>query len=195
MSEQAWAPPEHGPDVTELLVAEHRSLIGDLEQVRAMRPAKARRAAFEKVAARLAAHEAAEVVALHPVLIQLPGGRELRDEAADEERQAAHEVQRILRKMFWRPGAYSVGSRLTALQESLSRHAEFEEREILPLLASCESEHKRQMIGAWIENAEALAPTRPHPRMPRRPGVLMVLGPGVAIADKLRDKVRKWLEP
>ena len=44
-------------------------------------------------------------------------------------------------------------------------------------------------IGGKVENAKKLAPTRPHPLAPNNVVCHKLVGPGVCLVDRLRDKL------
>jgi len=49
------------------------------------------------------------------------------------------------------------------------------------------SEQERGDLGAQLEQAKRLAPTRPHPHMPCTPEVLKVAAPIAGATDRIRD--------
>ena len=52
------------------------------------------------------------------------------------------------------------------------------------------SEQELGDLGAQLEQAKRLAPTRPHPHMPCTPEVLKVAAPIAGAADRIRDALR-----
>jgi hypothetical protein len=47
--------------------------------------------------------------------------------------------------------------------------------------------HKARRLGAEIERAKRLAPTRPHPHVPPNPKLLRRLAPAAAVLDRARN--------
>ena len=69
-------------------------------------------------------------------------------------------------------------------------HAEAEERELFPILESkVDPERLREMSDA-IERAERMAPTHAHPHSPESASGNMLVGPFVAMVDKVRDRLK-----
>jgi hypothetical protein len=75
------------------------------------------------------------------------------------------------------------------LAGQIREHAGKEEAELLPALGGVMSQEERLQLGTDIEQTKAKAPTRPHPAAPDRPPMNKVLGPGVALVDRLRDRL------
>ena len=44
-------------------------------------------------------------------------------------------------------------------------------------------------LAAKVETAKKLAPTRPHPSAPNNPVFHKLVGPGVGLVDRVRDKL------
>lgn len=185
----------HGPDVTVQLTTEHRRVRRLLADLVDLAP-PARREALLLLGELIARHETAEQSAVHPVLAQEPGGRELRDEALAQERELSRSLIRLMR-LGRRPrplgGRFArEHARLVGL---LDRHVDFEEQRVMPLLRAAEGAGKRQMMGAWVSQAEAVAPLRPHPHAPQRLPGLLAFGPLLALGDRLRRRARRLGRP
>jgi hypothetical protein len=83
-------------------------------------------------------------------------------------------------------------ARFAAFEQAVVAHATHEEQEEFPLLRSnTEPDKLRRMSGA-VRAAEAVAPTRPHPSAGESAAGNLLLGPPVAVFDRMRDAVRDW---
>jgi hypothetical protein len=183
-----------GPEVTALLSEQHREFRRSFAELRAMREPLARRDALERLSCQLSKHEAAEAMAVYPVVAHLASGPELRARALADERQTARLLANCLRKSFWRPRSRGLRRLLCQLEAALDEHASYAEEMIFPVLRLAEDERKRRMMGTWIENAESIGPTRPHPHGPQRLPGLIALLPVLAVLDRLRDAARRRVE-
>lgn len=165
--------------------AEIRSLFAEVESAPA---GEAKRDAFQRLVRKLAVHETAEEEVVHP-LARLPEDGEavveerLREE--DEAKRALSELEQL------GVDAPDFGARLEQFRQAVLRHAESEEREEHPRLASSQSQERLIDLADTFRTAESMAPTRPHPHGPESAVGNIVLGPFVAIADRVRDGLRK----
>ncbi len=73
----------------------------------------------------------------------------------------------------------------------VASHAQLEEREIFPRLRESHSREELERMAKGVQAAEAVAPTHPHPRGPESAVGNVVVGPFVAVADRVRDAIRK----
>jgi HAD superfamily hydrolase (TIGR01509 family) len=183
----------HAPDVTVLLTEEHGRLTRFVEELGELRRPAARRDALVLLAERMARHETAEQEALYPVLNRLPGGSDLKRRAVAQERALQRHLVRTMRRSVLLPAGRGFHRDLETLAGMLEEHRAFEEERVFPLLRAAEHGDKRRIMGSWVSHAERLAPTRPHPHVPPRLGALVALGPGLAAADRMRERARRWL--
>ena len=68
-------------------------------------------------------------------------------------------------------------------------HISFEENEVWPGFRKALSPEEANELGEKLEQGKKMAPTRPHPHTPPKPGILKATGPVVSAADKARDKI------
>ena len=182
-------------DVIELLVAEHAVIRAGFDAVVHEWESFARRDRFESLARLLAQHEIAEEEAVYPVLGQLgPEGREVRDALLAAERRGKVLLAGAIRQSFWRPGSRRFKATVVKLRDAVEAHAAREEQVAFPLLRRRVNDTKLQMMASWLRQAEALAPTRPHPHGPERLFALVAIGPILALVDHGRDRARRLLE-
>lgn len=188
-------PVDHGLEVTSLLMKEHARFRQEMAELLEERDEYLRRDAFEALVHRVVQHETVEEATIYPVLAQLDGGPELRDEVLRQEREVASHLAHTMRRLVWRPRGRKTQRLVGEFSDVLERHLAFEEDSVIAAIAALEDEHKRQMMGSWAQRAESIAPTRPYPYGPQHlPGILS-LGPALAIIDRMRDRGRKLVRP
>jgi hypothetical protein len=69
----------------------------------------------------------------------------------------------------------------------IRHHVREEETDLFPgLREACSADELRE-LGAKVETAKKLAPTRRHPAAPDRPPLNTLLAPGAGLVDRLRD--------
>jgi hypothetical protein len=78
---------------------------------------------------------------------------------------------------------------LAQLEDVLRDHVSDEENEQFPELRAQVPAEELIEIGRKVENAKKLAPTRPHPLAPNSEVFHKLVGPGVGLVDRLRDKL------
>jgi hemerythrin superfamily protein len=78
----------------------------------------------------------------------------------------------------------------TRVKEMVAEHALNEEREVFPPLRQHQDEQMLESMRRAVEVAEAIAPTHPHAAAPESAAGNMVVGPFVAITDRVRDALR-----
>jgi len=78
---------------------------------------------------------------------------------------------------------------LADLENILRDHVRDEENEQFPQLRAQVPGEELIEIGEKVENAKKLAPTRPHPMAPNNEVFHKLVGPGVGLVDRLRDKL------
>ena len=80
--------------------------------------------------------------------------------------------------------------KVTVLTENVRHHVKEEERELFPLLRSTLTKVRLQELGAELEQARAVAPRHPHPRLPTgRPDHLLQDAVS-SVIDRTREAVQ-----
>lgn len=74
--------------------------------------------------------------------------------------------------------------------EQMLAHAEHEERAEHPRIMQNEPPEKLERLTSAFETAEKTEPTRPHASAPESRSGNLVLGPILAVTDRVRDAVR-----
>ena len=174
-------------DAVDVLLAQHERIKDLFGQVTAASGAQ-KRELFEDLVRLLAVHEAAEEELIHPL--------SRRDDAAgdavvqarlEEEQQAKRDLANL----------YDVGTddpafdtALRQLREAVVAHAEHEEHEEFPALRRAVPAEQLTRLAGMVRAAEQLAPTRPHPRLPSSATGNLIVGPPMAVFDRIRDAIR-----
>ncbi|MFI2780861.1 hemerythrin domain-containing protein [Streptomyces sp. ALB3] len=130
-------------------------------------------------------HAFAEEVVLWPVLRRLSADGEQLTSRVEEEHQ---EINDLIAEMD-RVGHEGRGhDELVRRAFSLIRQDIRDEEDVLlPRLQQSLSPRQLRRLGAVWENVRRTAPTRPHPRVPRRPPGNAVLGVPLSAFDRARD--------
>ncbi len=88
-----------------------------------------------------------------------------------------------------KPGAGEAGFEELISKFALAgrEHIAYEETQVWPALRAALSHHEAAELGEKLESGKSMAPTRPHPNTPPKPGILKSAGPGRTAAGKARD--------
>jgi hemerythrin superfamily protein len=178
----------HSEDVVDLLVGQHEQVRG-LFSLLDQGDAKERQETFEELVRLLAVHETAEEEVVYPaVRSMVDDGDDLADARTSEEAEAK-EALAELEELG--PDHPEFSAKLDAFKQMVLTHAGNEEREIFPRLRDTHSRDQLESMAVGVRSAESLAPTRPHPRGPESAVGNIAVGPFVAMADRVRDAIRK----
>jgi hemerythrin superfamily protein len=176
-------------NVVELLLEQHsqiRILFRDVASASASR----KQELFEEMVRLLAVHESAEEEVVHPVARRkIDNGDAIVESRLEEEGEAKEALAEL----------YDLGVdhaefdlRLQLLADAVTEHATNEESaEFSVLLTKVDQDTLRRMA-AGVKAAMALAPTRPHPAVGESATANILVGPPLALFDRVRDAVRDW---
>ena len=172
-------------DLIDAIVADHREVAAQLDELEASGDARNRGQLVERVIAELVRHAVVEEQYLYPA-----ARRVLRDgdELADHElagHAAAEQVMKELSRTD--PTTPAFDDLVASLAASARLHIRDAERDLLPRLRSACEDVELVELGLKYEQGKKIAPTRPHPAVPDTPTANKVLGPGVALVDRIRD--------
>ena len=167
-------------DAIELLRCDHdetRRLLSALETG----PALADSGLVAQLVIAESGHEAIEEQYFWPLVRRrVQNGPRLADEAVSQEQDAKRLLDLLERH----------GSDAALLRQviAISRaHIDFEEAQVWPGVRLALSQQELGDLGAQLEQAKRLAPTRPHPHMPCTPEMLKVAAPIAGATDRIRD--------
>jgi hemerythrin superfamily protein len=174
-------------DVLDLLTEQHR-VVRDLMSTIATGPSSERAEPFEMLARLLAVHETAEEEVVHPRI------RRIGDTASDlvqtrlDEESASKKVLADLEKMD--PTSSEFELAFLSFQQDVEFHAENEESTIFPLLMADADVEERTRLGSMFVAAEVFAPTHAHRMAPDSALGNMLVGPPIAVFDRVRDAIK-----
>ena len=132
-------------------------------------------------------HEAVEEEYFWPaVRDHLADGDKLADHAIEQEQAAKFVLEDLIGRKPDDPKFEELVGRFIA---DGREHIAYEETSVWPEMERALSAEEAEELGHKIEEGKKLAPTRPHPHTPPRPGILKAAGPAVAAADRARDAV------
>ncbi|MCW2879021.1 MAG: hemerythrin [Sphaerisporangium sp.] len=155
-------------------VTEHQRLLARKQQV-------------DKLITEESKHEAVEEEYFWPAVRELvPHGNELADHAIKQEQEAKFLLDDLI---DYEPGEVRYEEMLVGFINTAREHIAFEEEQVWPELRLVISPARAMELGSKVERAKKMAPTRPHPHTPPKPGLLKATSPFVGTADRLRDLV------
>lgn len=175
--------------IVELIRQDHDHFRREFDRI-ANADADQRGELFQHLVGELARHEAAEEVLVHPTVRDLAdSGRTVAEEALEEE-NAAEDLLARMEDMD--PATPEFLDAFDLLRNDVLAHAEHEEREEHPHLASLDDGRRRALADGWHRLKET-GPTRPHPHTPQTPEVRALVGPVAGLFDRARDAARDVL--
>ena len=176
------------PDVVAILLQQHQWIRNMVGSVSSAQPS-ARAEAFEPLVRLLAVHETGEEMVVYPALRRHGGDEGNRIATARiKEEDEAKKVLSHLEKMD--KSTVEFLTAFTTFSHSVEEHASAEEREVFPLLARTIDAEELRGLGMQLQVAESLAPTHAHKRAPESALGNMLVGPFVAMVDRVRDFFR-----
>ena len=174
-------------DVIDLLTADHREVTALIAQISSTADPAQRRDTADVVISELVRHAVAEEMYVYPAMRQyLPDG-----DAAVEHDTAEHkELERTMKEL---EGVDASDPQFDGLISQLTRiladHVSDEEAEQFPQLRAAVPHEELVQLAGKVRTAKKLAPTRPHPSAPNAELFHKVVGPGVGMVDRLRDRL------
>ena len=174
-------------DVVDILTTDHHEVIDLLQQIKISTDAGERRDLTDTVISELVRHSVAEEMYVYPAMKKyLPDG----DQAVDHDVEEHKELEKTMKKLESVDAQSSDFTQLLADLENILRdHVRDEENEQFPQLRAQVPGEELIEIGEKVENAKKLAPTRPHPMAPNNEVFHKLVGPGVGLVDRQRDKL------
>lgn len=132
-------------------------------------------------------HEAVEEEYFWPaVRDRLPDGDALADHAIEQEVAGKYVLNDLI---GCKPDDPEFEQLVGRFVHDGREHIDYEEEQVWPAMRQALSAEEADELGAKIEQGKKIAPTRPHPHTPPKPGILKAAGPPVAAADRARDAV------
>jgi hemerythrin superfamily protein/carbon monoxide dehydrogenase subunit G len=179
--------PATGEDVVEILSADHREFQALIQEIRTAPDAATRSDLRDALVSGLVRHAVGEEMYVYPAIKQyVPDG-----EAAVEHDTAEHkELERTMKELeAVEPTDPQFDTLLGQLESILVDHVQDEESDQFPKLRVAIPREQLVEIGAKVQSAKKLAPTRPHPAAPNAELFHKLVGPGVGLVDRARDRL------
>ncbi|HTE73534.1 MAG TPA: hemerythrin domain-containing protein [Actinomycetes bacterium] len=178
---------ESARDVVDVLTSDHAEITALLAVISNEADPQRARDLADTVVAELVRHSVSEEMHVYPAMRKhLPDG----DKAVEHDIEEHKEIESLLKELEKADAAGSdfrdVVRRLT---DVLDDHVADEEQEQFPQLRARIPAAELVEIGAKVERAQRLAPTRPHPNAPNAKPFHLLVGPGVGLVDRLRDRL------
>ncbi|MDQ6855074.1 MAG: hemerythrin domain-containing protein [Actinomycetota bacterium] len=174
-------------DIVDAVLEDHerfRRLFADFEQATGGQ----RSELWQALVRGLAVHETAEEEIVHPQVRRwVDGGDDIVDERLAEEDAAKKELA-DLEKLGADDDEFE--SRVRAFMEKVFSHADAEEGEELPALRTAADDDTRRRMARIYHMAKTVAPTHAHKMAPESATGNVLIGPVVALMDRVRDAIR-----
>jgi len=176
-----------GPDVVDILTADHREMVVLIGEIKHTAQASQRRDLADALIAEVMRHAVAEEMFVYPAVeANVPNGSE-KVKHDKEEHQQIVELMKQIEDLDASDVAFM--ERVQQLETLLRHHAQDEESQQFPQLRAHITAAKLIEIGEKVENAKKAAPTRPHPSAPHSELFHKTVGAGVGMIDRLRDRL------
>jgi len=176
-----------GGDVIDVLISDHRDVTALIGEIRSVADPMIRRDLTDTAISELVRHAVAEEMYVYPAM---------RKYLADGEKAVEHDIEehKQLERAMKRLEAADVSSgefdaALGEFETVLADHVQDEESEQFPELRRRVPQEELTDLAGKVETAKKLAPTRPHPGAPNSQVFHKLVGPGVGMVDRLRDKL------
>ena len=170
----------------ELLRGQHESVKKMFSEMATAR-GRDREDLFDCLRKTLAVHETAEEMVVYPEVRTMNKAAERLVETRLKEEGEAKTVLAQLEKVG--PNDDQFDKLFDTFRQAVLQHASAEEEHIFPLLEENIPGAKLIEMAELIETAESMAPTHPHPHGPESALGNLMVGPFVAMVDKVRDKL------
>ena len=174
-------------DVIDVLISDHRDVTALISEIKTITDPMMRRDLTDTAISELVRHAVAEEMYVYPAM---------REHLADGENAVQHDIEehKEIEKTMKQLESADVSSEefdtaLRHLEALLADHVRDEEAEQFPELRRRIPQDELVQLAGKVETAKKLAPTRPHPGAPNTQLFQKLVGPGVGLGDRLRDKL------
>jgi hemerythrin superfamily protein len=174
-------------DVIDVLTSDHRDVTALIGEIWTITDPMMRRDLTDTAISELVRHAVAEEMYVYPAMRKhLPDG----DKAVEHDVEEHKELETTMKQLeSVDVSTPEFETALRRLESLLADHVQDEEGEQFPeLRRRIPVEDLRELAGK-VETAKKLAPTRPHPGAPNSEVFHKLVGPGVGLVDRLRDKL------
>jgi hemerythrin superfamily protein len=176
-----------GQDVVDVLTTDHREATALIAQIQSTSDPQERRDLADTLISELVRHSVAEEMYVYPAMKKhLPDG----DAAVEHDTEEHKELEQTMKEL---EGVDADEPRFEALigklESTLRDHIADEEADQFPQLRARVPHDELVEMAGKVETAKKVAPTRPHPSAPNAELFHKMVGPGVGLVDRLRDKL------
>ena len=174
-------------DVVDVLTTDHREATELIEQILGTSDPEQRRDLADSLISELVRHSVAEEMYVYPAMRDhLPNG----DEAVEHDTSEHKELEALMKALEAADaGSSEFTSTVEQIRAALRDHVSDEENEQFPALRQHLPQEKLVELKEKVELAKKIAPTRPHPSAPNAELFHKMVGPGVGLVDRLRDRL------
>jgi hemerythrin superfamily protein len=174
-------------DVIDELVTDHHAALQLLDRIASINDAEERRNLADTVISEVVRHSVSEEMYVYPAMREyLPDGEQVVEHDTGEHK----ELEEIMKQL---EGVAASEPRFDALvrelTDKLRHHARDEETEQFPRLREWVPRDELVRLREKVDTVKKVAPTRPHPDAPNSELFHKIVGPGVGLVDRLRDKL------
>ena len=174
-------------DVIDELTSDHREVTSLLDRIGTTTDPADKRELADVAITELVRHAVAEEMYVYPAMRDhLPDGEAVVKHDTEEHR----DLERTMKEL---EGVEATDPRFEQLvgelRSKLQHHVENEESEQFPKFRERVPHDERVELREKVDKAKKLAPTRPPPDAPRSPLFHKLVGPGVGLVDRVRDKL------
>ena len=174
-------------DVVDELTTDHREALDLLDRVASTADPGQRRDLADAVIAEVVRHAVAEEMYVYPAMREhLPDGEQMVEHDTEEHQ----ELEAVMKQL---EGVDASDARFEALvremTDKLRHHVHDEESEQFPQLRASIPHDQLVQLREKVVTAKRVAPTRPHPSAPNAELFHKLVGPGVGLVDRLRDRL------
>ena len=174
-------------DVVDELTTDHREALALLDRIAASTDPEEKRDLADTVIAEVVRHSVAEEMYVYPAM---------RKHVADGEKEVEHDVEehKQLEETMKRLESVDASEPrfdqlVREMTDQLRHHAHDEESEQFPKLREKLPREELVQLREKVQTAKTVAPTRPHPNAPNAELFHKLVGPGVGLVDRLRDRL------
>ena len=174
-------------DVIDVLTTDHREATELIGQIRVTTDPAERRDLADSLISELVRHSVAEEMYVYPAMRKhLPDG----DKAVEHDTGEHKDLERKMKELEGADASSpEFDATLAEITAILADHVQDEEGEQFPELRRRIPREELVELAGKVETAKKLAPTRPHPGAPNSEVFHKLVGPGVGLVDRLRDKL------
>jgi hemerythrin superfamily protein len=174
-------------DIVDELITDHREALQLLARIPVSVKADEQRELADIAIAEVVRHSVAEETYVYPAMREyLPDGEDLVNHDIEEH----DELEKIMKELEKTDASDPAFAGLVhKMSDALRHHAQDEEANQFPRLRERVSHEQLVELRRKVDQAKRRAPTRPHPDSPNSELFHKIVGPGVGLVDRARDKL------